>query len=57
MSGEDAKAAPETREVIHVYPLVGQEHATDGEPCWCNPEIEVVEDSDGAVLVKHRLMS
>ena len=24
-------------EPIHVYPLFGREHVTDG-PCWCEPE-------------------
>ena len=39
-------------ETWHVYPTYGPEHETDEEDCWCDPEIERMDN--GNRLVKHR---
>lgn len=35
---------------VHVYPLFGREHKTDGTPCWCDPEPDYENPN---VLIHH----
>ena len=53
-SGQCTHAATtmDENETWHVYPTYGPEHETDAEDCWCDPEIERMDN--GNRLVKHR---
>lgn len=31
-------------EALHVFPLFGVPHFTDGRECWCDPRIEKYQD-------------
>jgi len=37
---------------VHVFPTWGPEHATDGTPCWCGPEIR--REPGASDLIIHR---
>lgn len=36
---------------VHVHPLYGPPHDTDGGPCWCEPK---EEEHEHGVVVIHR---
>lgn len=36
---------------LHVYPLFGRLHKTEGEECWCAPTTEWV---NGTRIIVHR---
>lgn len=39
-------------EFTHIVPGYGREHDTDGDECWCSPEVEIT--AAGEWLVRHR---
>ena len=45
-------------DVVHVYPNELKEHVVDGWPdvkCWCEPDEELDDLSDGTVVVHRRM--
>ncbi len=39
-----------TDEYVHVYPLFGRKHVTEGLQCWCQPERDPVAPN---VIIHH----
>jgi hypothetical protein len=37
---------PESDRIYHVYPN-SEGHEVDGEACWCEPQIDLVQGVDG----------
>jgi len=52
--GPDRTIAVPTPPAAQPAPTQKREHITDGNPCWCNPEINYVDPETGAAVIIHR---
>ena len=50
----EALADHAMRETQRLGQDIEQEHITDGNPCWCNPETDYVDPETGVAVIVHK---